>query len=74
MKEELLEAIRELTLPADFLDNLISDLGGSKKVAEMTGRQSRLEKERGRFILKQRSSKSAGVDSVNSKAMRLFSP
>ena len=65
MKADLLGKINQLILPSDFLDTLISELGGSDEVAEMTGRQVRLEKEGNHYVLAQRSSKSAGIDSIN---------
>ena len=42
MRAETLEAIRDLDLPANPLDDLIDRLGGVDNVAEMTGRSGRV--------------------------------
>ncbi|EFJ50138.1 hypothetical protein VOLCADRAFT_58526, partial [Volvox carteri f. nagariensis] len=42
MREELLTAIDQLALPANFLDEIIDQLGGPGQVAEMTGRKGRV--------------------------------
>ena len=45
-KEELLKGIRALSLPPNPLDDLIDQLGGPARVAEMTGRSVRWVKGR----------------------------
>jgi len=42
MKVALLSRVAGLKLPANFLDVLIDELGGPKRVAEMTGRKGRV--------------------------------
>ena len=56
VKELLLHAINDLTLPANPLDDLIDRLGGRSKVAEMTGRRGCLIRndETGKIELKPR--------------------
>ena len=39
IKEAMLAGIRGLQLPGNFLDELVDQLGGASKVAEMTGRR-----------------------------------
>ena len=39
IKEAMLAGIRGLALPGNFLDELVDQLGGAAKVAEMTGRK-----------------------------------
>jgi hypothetical protein len=43
--EDLLERAKSLVLPKNPLDDLIERLGGPDAVAEMTGRQKRMEKQ-----------------------------
>jgi C-terminal domain on Strawberry notch homologue/P-loop containing NTP hydrolase pore-1/UBA/TS-N domain len=42
LKEQMLQRIRALDLPPNFLDELIDKLGGKNAVAEMTGRKARI--------------------------------
>jgi len=42
LKEQMLQRIRALNLPPNFLDELIDRLGGKHAVAEMTGRKARI--------------------------------
>lgn len=43
--DELLQQAKDLVLPKNPLDDLIERLGGPDNVAEMTGRQKRMEKQ-----------------------------
>jgi len=43
-KEELLEHMRALTLPPNAMDELVDQLGGSRKVAELSGRSHRMKR------------------------------
>ncbi|XP_065196850.1 protein strawberry notch homolog 1-like isoform X2 [Sycon ciliatum] len=69
MKEELLAHLEELAphLPVNTLDELIQELGGSERVAEMTGRRGRvLGMQDGRISYEYRSAEeSVSLDQIN---------
>ena len=48
MKCKLLAQIEKLTLPLNTLDQLIDELGGPKRVAEITGRKKRCVQSNGK--------------------------
>lgn len=74
MLEQLLDDAGELDLPLDFLDTLISELGGPEEVAEMTGRRMRLVKQTsGSFMVKQRCAESTEVNSINGNQLKEIS-
>ncbi|EIE19331.1 hypothetical protein COCSUDRAFT_19644, partial [Coccomyxa subellipsoidea C-169] len=74
LKVALLERIAALKLPPNFLDQLIDSLGGPKKVAEMTGRRGRVERDsrgHGTFQLRAKPD-SSEMDSLNVKEAAAF--
>ncbi|MEW5313763.1 MAG: hypothetical protein WDW38_005303 [Sanguina aurantia] len=51
MRDALLASISALTLPPNFLDLIIDQMGGTSKVTEMTGRKGRIVRDaRGHFL------------------------
>lgn len=69
LKVALLQRVAALKLPPNFLDQLIDSLGGPKKVAEMTGRRGRVERDsrgHGTFQLRAKPD-SSEMDSLNVK-------
>ncbi|XP_017154481.1 protein strawberry notch [Drosophila miranda] len=75
MKEQLLEKIEELGrhLPPNTLDKLISKLGGTSKVAEMTGRRGRVICEsRTAFRYESRVEEDTSMDLVNYREKQRF--
>lgn len=69
--EKLRHKILNLELPPNALDYLIDELGGTTKVAEMTGRNQRVVKRNGRYIVERRC-KSTGAESVNIEERERF--
>jgi hypothetical protein len=66
MRDRLLEEADSLILPITALDDLIDKLGGSAKVAEMTGRRGRLVRNAaGTISFQQRGAQEDDVDQVN---------
>lgn len=67
LKAAILEKIQALTLPPNFLDELIDKLGGTKNVAEMTGRKARVVRDaRGKLVYELRAApESQAMDSLN---------
>ena len=68
-KSALLERISHMDLPANFLDELVDELGGVRAVAEMTGRRGRVVRNRaghGVFELRAKPD-STEMDSLNVK-------
>eukprot|EP00795_Rhopilema_esculentum_P015444 gene15445-6692_t len=68
MKNELLEKLDVLApfLPPNTLDELIDELGGPDRVAEMTGRKNRvLLRDDGRFIYESRSKDDVPLEMLN---------
>jgi hypothetical protein len=69
--DELLERAKGLVLPKNPLDDLIERLGGPDAVAEMTGRQKRMEKQpRGGYSYVSRSAQygRCSLDDVSSSS------
>eukprot|EP00891_Asterochloris_glomerata_P001845 jgi/Astpho2/1845/e_gw1.00038.339.1_t len=71
MRNDLLEQIDSLELPANFLDALIDQLGGPGAVAEMTGRKGRLVRN-GKSVVYQPRSNTGDTDSLNVKETSSF--
>jgi hypothetical protein len=69
MKAALLRRIEALQLPPNFLDQLIDELGGTRAVAEMTGRRGRVVRDlRGQGVFELRAKPdSSEMDSLNVK-------
>lgn len=68
IKKNLIKKIDQFgrRLPANVLDTLLNDLGGPKKVAELTGRKRRLVKiEDGKFEYQSRAQTNIPLDSIN---------
>lgn len=77
MRDVLLERYRagkEITLPPNFLDQLIHELGGPNAVSEMTGRKGRIVSDKnGRGVYQLRGKPdSAELDSLNVKETEAF--
>lgn len=70
--EDLMDKARNLELPANPLDELISGLGGTSKVAEMTGRSMRREKVDGEWTIVARVKDKGSADSVNIQERKDF--
>ncbi len=70
-KKALLAMVnRDLKLPDNPLDILINAFGGDRKVAEITGRTQKLDRETGLFV--NRGDKNVAQDQVNLHEMRAF--
>lgn len=74
MKNRMLERIEGLSLPPNFLDELIDCLGGKTAVAEMTGRKARIVRDaRNKVIYELRASPdSSEMESLNIKEKEAF--
>lgn len=74
MKQQLMTAIQALPLPANFLDQLIDELGGPSSVAEMTGRRGRVVRDDyGRAMYELRAKPdTAEMDSLNGKQCQVM--
>lgn len=75
MKDELLQKIEELgeRLPKNTLDDLINKLGGSEKVAEMTGRKGRVAGQKdGTVHYESRKEEGISSDMLNLKEKERF--
>ncbi|KAL4533952.1 hypothetical protein Ndes2526B_g07167 [Nannochloris sp. 'desiccata'] len=75
LKEQMLQRIRALDLPPNFLDELIDKLGGKHAVAEMTGRKARIVRaaNNNRPVYEARASPdSSEMDSLNIKEKDAF--
>jgi len=46
VKADLLEELRTLSLPANAMDEILDNLGGSQKVAELSGRSHRMKRQK----------------------------
>ncbi|WOG97959.1 hypothetical protein DCAR_0417300 [Daucus carota subsp. sativus] len=73
-KSQILDAVRSLDLPLNPLDDILDQLGGPDKVAEITGRRHRLIRERdGNGVRYQpRNSKDVSMEMVNINEKQLF--
>ena len=75
-KKELLDEIRKLKLPPNPLDDLIDKLGGTHKVAEMTGRKVRwvksTKRNQDRWDLKKRVKDDRGELTINIEERKMF--
>ncbi|KAL5731294.1 udp-glycosyltransferase [Ranunculus cassubicifolius] len=73
-KSKILEIIRSLGLPNNPLDDIIDQLGGPDKVAEMTGRKGMLVRSsNGKGVVYQaRNTKEVALDMVNMHEKQLF--
>lgn len=70
---QLIAEASEINLPLSALDTLIDKLGGEKKVAEMTGRTSRLVRaSNGEIKVQQRGKAEDEVDQINVKECARF--
>ena len=69
---KILEAAEELKLPGNPLDEIIDQLGGPSKVAEMTGRKTRMvrDKKSGQWQLVDRAR--SGDDTINVQERKAF--
>ena len=70
--EDLMDKARNLDLPANPLDELIEGLGGTSKVAEMTGRSMRREKVDGEWTIVARCKEKGSADTVNIQERKDF--
>jgi hypothetical protein len=66
----MLEEAKALVLPGNPLDEIIDELGGPSKVAEMTGRANRMVKKDGKWKLQRRSALT--TDSINIEERKKF--
>ena len=65
-KKQLLARVMAMDgLPANPLDSIIDQLGGTSKVAEMTGRTRRIVRRRGHLVYEDRASSDDSPDSIN---------
>ncbi|XP_072081067.1 protein FORGETTER 1 [Arachis hypogaea] len=73
-KTKLLETIRKLDLPINPLDDIIDQLGGTEKVAEITGRKGRLVRApSGKGVIYEpRNKKDISMEMVNMHEKKLF--
>lgn len=69
IRDTLIQRVQALTLPNNFLDELIDQLGGKHAVAEMTGRKARMVRDRdGHLKYEARANPdSSEMDSLNIK-------
>jgi hypothetical protein len=67
-----MDKARNLDLPANPLDELIEGLGGTCKVAEMTGRSMRREKVDGEWTIVARCKEKGSADTVNIQERKDF--
>jgi hypothetical protein len=74
LKEQMLQRIRALELPPNFLDELIDKLGGKHAVAEMTGRKARIVRNNNNRPVYEARAKpdSSEMDSLNIKEKDAF--
>jgi hypothetical protein len=64
--------LKELKLPINPLDQLIDELGGPKKVAELTGRQSRQVCLQGEWTVERREKTGSSGDDINIEERKRF--
>ena len=76
--ERLSSAVNDMTLPPNALDLLIDQLGGKDRVAEMTGRSSRMVRDRKRNVVVEKRTNSSdsttdgAADSINTSERKQF--
>mmetsp|Transcript_11231 Transcript_11231/g.27797 ORF Transcript_11231/g.27797 Transcript_11231/m.27797 type:complete len:1266 (+) Transcript_11231:163-3960(+) len=69
-RDAMLAEAQSLALPGNPLDEIIDELGGVSRVAEMTGRKNRMVKKNGQWKLQKRSAET--TDTINIEERKKF--
>jgi hypothetical protein len=70
--EPVMMKLNEIDFPTNPLDNLLNELGGPAKVAEMTGRKTRLVRRGGAVVFEKREANGVSLDKLNLEERRAF--
>eukprot|EP00736_Rhodelphis_marinus_P007121 Rmarinus@m.14314 len=71
-RDDFIERARQLDLPPCPLDEVIEELGGPSKVAELTGRRTRMVRTGDSFTCVPRASQDGDLDMLNVREKELF--